>query len=291
MIREVHYPFPVKHITIHDGIDIAYCDEGNNERVILFIHGLANYLPAWKYQVRSLRDDFRCIALDLPGNGLSSRGQYPYSMFFYAECIVRFIEKLKLEQVVLCGHSMGGQIALTISLRYPHLLKKLVLIAPAGLEYFTPHEIMLMQQALSIGDFLYADEFHLESAIRQSFFTSHTESEGIISDLKSLMKRYTTRQWREMVTSSVRGMLNEQVSQFIQHIACPALVVFGEKDRLIPNPVFHAGQTPESIGKYGAAVMQDASLKMIPDAGHFVHLEKQEEVNRYIREFMNIGLL
>jgi pimeloyl-ACP methyl ester carboxylesterase len=154
---DITYPYPVHHITIHEDISIAYMDEGKGDDTLVFLHGLANYAPVWKHQVAGLSKHHRCIAIDLPGNGLSSRGDYPYSMFFYAECVVRFLEKMDLKKVVLCGHSMGGQIALIVALRYPHLLERLVLIAPAGLEYFHPHEVMLMQSALNMGGLFYSD--------------------------------------------------------------------------------------------------------------------------------------
>src|SRR5688572_30556556 len=124
----VQYPFPRKQCNIHPDIHISYMDEGKGDSTILFIHGLANYAPVWQYQLAELSKTNRCIAIDLPGNGFSSRGEYPYTMFFYAECVVRFIEKMELKQVVLTGHSMGGQIALIIALRYPHLLDRLVLV-------------------------------------------------------------------------------------------------------------------------------------------------------------------
>ena len=284
-MQSIKYPFPVKQISIHDGIDIAYCDEGKHEQTILFVHGLANYFPAWKHQVEALKKDFRCIAIDLPGNGLSSKGHFPYSMFFYAECIVKFIEKMELNHVTLCGHSMGGQIAMIIALRHPHLIKKLVLIAPAGLEYFSQHEIMMMQHTMNMGDFFYSDEYHLENTIKQSFYTTKNESGNMISDLKQIMKLSQLKEWKEMCLASVNGMLKEQINQFLPNIACPVLIIFGEKDQLIPNSLIHFGETPGSVAKYAAAVIPDATVCMIKNAGHFVHIEKCSEVNDEIKRF------
>lgn len=283
----IQYPFKVKYQRIVDEIDIAYCDEGEGEQTFLFIHGLANYFPSWKHQVDFLKTNNRCVAIDLPGNGLSSSGNFPYSIFFYAECISKFIEKMQLKNIVLCGHSMGGQIAIVIALRYPHLLKKLILIAPAGLEYFNSNEIFLMQQALSIGDFFYSDAMHLETAIKQSFYKSNTEEKTIIDDLTEIMNAHSNKSWNEMVKASIKGMLNEQVSSFIQNIFSPTLIVFGEKDQLIPNKLFHFHNTPESVGKYGYSMIEGSTFKLIKNAGHFVHIEKYEEVNSVIKEFIS----
>lgn len=286
---QISYPYKIHYTTIHEDISIAYMDEGRGEHTLLFVHGLANYGPVWKHQIAGLKDAHRCIALDLPGNGCSSAGAYPYSMFFYAECVVRFIEKMNLGNIVLCGHSMGGQIAIIIALRYPHLLNKLVLVAPAGFEYFHPHEVMLMQNAMNMSALFSSDEFQLESAIKQSFFSSRNESASIISELKQVMRNNTVKQWRDMSIASINGMLNEQVQQYLHSIEVPVLTIFGEHDRLIPNTMVHFGETPESIVKKATAIIPDASYRLIRQAGHFVQIEKAAEVNEAIAAFMAPG--
>ncbi len=283
----VQYPFPRHQCTIHPDIHISYMDEGKGDSTILFIHGLANYAPVWQYQLAELSKTNRCIAIDLPGNGYSSRGDYPYTMFFYAECVVRFIEKMELKRVVLTGHSMGGQIALIIALRYPHLLEKLVLVAAAGLECFSAHEVMMMNGMLSMGNMFYADELHLESAIRQSFYATQNESAGIIDDLKSIMGNHSLKQWRDMSLASIKGMLNEQVQQFLPNITVPTLIIFGEKDALIPNTLIHFGETPEGIAKKGAGLIPNAEVSLIAGGGHFVQIEKASEVNQAIRKYLS----
>ncbi len=261
-------------------------DEGSGDQTFLFIHGLANYGPVWKHQIAELSKTNRCIAIDLPGTGYSSRGNFPYSMFFYAESVVRFIEKMNLQHVVLTGHSMGGQIAIIIALRYPHLLEKMVLVAPAGLEYFAPHEIMMMKGMMQMGNLFYADEMHLESAIKQSFFSTQNESASIIDDLKTFMHAHSLKEWRDMSIESINGMLNEQVQTYLQNITTPTLILFGNKDTLIPNNLIHLGETPESIAKKGVALIPQSTYEMIPNGGHFVHIEKATEVNKLISQFI-----
>lgn len=287
-MRSVSYPFPVSLTTIHDQIDLAYMEHGQGTKTILFIHGLANYAPVWKYQLKALGEQHRCIAIDLPGNGFSSRGDYPYTLFFYAECVVKFIEKLNLNNVYLCGHSMGGQIALIIALRYPHLLKKLLLVAPAGFEFFAPHEVMMMQQMLNMGNMFYADEYHLETAIKQSFFKTHAASNEIITDLKKMMQAHAIKDWRNMSLSGIHAMLNEQVQPYLSTIRTPTHAIFGERDALIPNTLIHFGETPESIAKKACALIPDSGYSIIAQAGHFVQIEKADEVNAILFREMEI---
>ncbi|MDO8897890.1 MAG: alpha/beta fold hydrolase [Bacteroidales bacterium] len=70
---EIPYPFDVKKVQIDENTEIAYIDEGSGKETIIFIHGLGSYLPAWKKNIEGLSSDFRCIAIDLPGYGKSSK--------------------------------------------------------------------------------------------------------------------------------------------------------------------------------------------------------------------------
>ena len=134
-IDEKAYQQEVQFLQLNNEIEIAFTDEGKGE-VLLFIHGLASYLPAWNKNINELKSQYRCIAIDLPGFGKSSKPNAPISMEFYAEIIKDFCQKMKLNQVTLVGHSMGAQISLTAALKYPKLIKQMILFAPAGLETF-----------------------------------------------------------------------------------------------------------------------------------------------------------
>jgi pimeloyl-ACP methyl ester carboxylesterase len=283
----VQYPFPVQKLSIHDKIEIAYGEMGSGPETLLFIHGLANYAPVWNLQMQELSKSYRCIALDLPGNGLSTWSDFPVSMVFYAESVARFIEAKNLGSVSICGHSMGGQLALILALRYPALVNKLILIAPAGFEAFSPHEVVMMEQWISLGRLMGNDEAYLESTIRQSFYANRTLSDKIIQDLKDLLTADKLQYWHNMAIGSIKAMLKEQIHTFLPQVQQSALVIFGEEDAMIPNRIMHFGETPSSIGKQGTAMMPDARLKLIPRAGHFVMIEKAAEVNDEIKSFMS----
>ncbi|MHB9143697.1 MAG: alpha/beta fold hydrolase, partial [Paludibacter sp.] len=139
---ELKYDFEYTITQIDEKISIAYIDEGNkkSENVLLCIHGLSSYIPAWSKLILLLKDQFRCIAIDLPGYGKSSEGVYAGSMSFYSETILKFIQKLKLKNVSLVGHSMGGHISIATALSYPQIVNRLILLAPAGLETFADDE-------------------------------------------------------------------------------------------------------------------------------------------------------
>ncbi|OYU94953.1 MAG: hypothetical protein CFE21_14855 [Bacteroidetes bacterium B1(2017)] len=286
-LQMIKYPFPVHKCDIGSNLEIAYCDEGSGDQTLLFIHGLANYIPVFKHNIEGLKGQFRCVAIDLPGNGLSSRGDYPYSMFFYAESLARFITQLDLQNVVLVGHSMGGQISLILSLRYPTLISKLVLLAPSGLEFYNDFECSMMKGLLSFGGMMYGDAMSLEAAIENSYYHEQKkDAKHIVKDLIHLMQGEQGKYWRKMVQTNIEAMLNEQVFKFLPQINQKTLIVFGKQDAFIPNKLMHVGETTESIAKKGAALIPNCQVEIIHHSGHFVQIESADKVNALITKFI-----
>ena len=249
------------------------------------MHGLATYGYSWSWNIDELKKDYRCIAIDLPGNGYSEGGDYPYGINFYSGCIYDFIQKLQLRNLVLVGHSMGGQICINLVANQPDACKKLVLCAPAGFETFNPIESTMYKSSISFVDFFSSDENSLRKTIKTSFYNFPERIEEMISELVIIMKQQSSSRYRKMIDACVNSMLDEPVFQKLILIQQPTLVLFGERDALIPNRLIHPTHT-EEIAKAGANQIADVQLHIIPKCGHFLQLEKPGEVNRYIKDFV-----
>ncbi|HVE60445.1 MAG TPA: alpha/beta fold hydrolase, partial [Chitinophagaceae bacterium] len=153
------YDLPVKHLLVAENIKMAYVEKGKGETIIC-IHGLGGNLSHWQKNISELSAKFHCIAVDLPGYGHSDKSfsTDKDQLQFYADAIQNFLEKRNLKRVVLAGHSMGGQIATILALQQPHLISKLILVAPAGLETFTEAEAKMMTAATPATVFEKQDE-------------------------------------------------------------------------------------------------------------------------------------
>ncbi|MFY7999554.1 MAG: alpha/beta fold hydrolase, partial [Candidatus Kapaibacteriota bacterium] len=130
------YKFPVKKVRVKGKTEFAYVDVGDpkSKEVLVFIHGLNGYIPLWDKTIEDLSKDYRCIAVDLPGFGRSEKGELPINVIYYADLLVRFLDGLKVRDAYIVGHSMGGQVAVNLALRYATRFKKLMLISPTGIE-------------------------------------------------------------------------------------------------------------------------------------------------------------
>lgn len=185
LIHTAHKQFAIHHAVLSNSCNMAYIDEGSGAHTLVFVHGLATYGGSWKYQIEALKEHYRCIAVDLPGNGYSDRGNYDYSMHFYAGCVYDFIQKLSLKNVVLVGHSMGGQVVLHLLENVQDAAEKLVLCAPAGFETFTPLESTMYKSTISTLDMFSTEENSLRQSIRTSFFQYPKQIDDI--DRKSVV--------------------------------------------------------------------------------------------------------
>lgn len=285
MTGNIKYPYEVHYTDLPGNCNIAYMDEGKGDRTLLFIHGLANYSPVWKKNIEALKSKYRCVAIDLPGNGLSDRNEHKFSMDFFAEVVFNFIEKMGLKNVCLAGHSMGGQIAITTLLKYPTCANALILCAPAGFEVFSAIDKTIYYSTISMFSFLTTDEQNLRTTVENSFYRHSGHSQGLIKELTALIRTYKLNYYKKMIDACIKSMLEESVNDKLQLIQQPSIVFFGNNDALIPNRLLHH-TTTQSVAKDGVKKMPNAKLMMIADCGHFVQWEKAEEVNEGVMSFL-----
>ena len=120
------FPFESRFADI-DGHAVHYVDEGSGP-TLLFLHGNPTWSFLWRDVIRALRDDFRCIALDYPGFGLSTpRPGYRYLPEEHADVVTGFVDTLGLKGVTLVGQDWGGLIGLAAAQRRPSVFDRLVL--------------------------------------------------------------------------------------------------------------------------------------------------------------------
>ena len=277
--------YTIHHIQLYNGCRVAYTDEGAGSQTILFIHGLATYGKSWMRNMEALKKNSRCIAIDLPGNGYSDGGDYPYTMAFFARSIIDFIGRLKLTNVCLAGHSMGGQIALTMLTEAPGCAERLLLCAPAGFEHFTDSDRMLYQQALQYSSWFSDDENSLRQTLRNSFYRFPQSAAVMVEELVKLMRAQPAVKYRKMIDHCVQAMLAEPVYASLSSIKQPTLILFGEQDALIPNKLLHP-QSTRQVAEAGARALPNATLRLIPRCGHFLQWEKAEPVNGWVDKWL-----
>lgn len=247
---------------IVQGIYYTLYEGGQKDRPpVVLIHGAGSDHLCWPVELRRL-SSHHVLALDLPGHGRSS-GLGLHSIDSYAGQVVGFLAGLDINQAYLVGHSMGGAIALSISLQFPTLPVALGLIASGAYLNVKPE---LLEALKSPGT--YQDGLNW---IRQRAFSPHTGAALIEYSMKQLHAVRPATLYEDWLACS-RFDLHGKIEQ----IEAPSWVAVGSDDRL----------TPLSCANYLITSLRHARLQVIPSAGHMLILEKPKELAQGLQKFL-----
>jgi len=255
-----------------NGVSLYYEDEGSGAPLLL-IHGFPLSSKIWSHQIDGLKADFRVIAPDLRGFGMSEAPLAGYSMDTYADDIAALMTHLGLESAVVCGMSMGGYVLLNLLNRHPERVKGacfMVTRCGADDEAGKARRTALAEEVMITGVKVTADLF---SRILFAPGTAATCSE-LVTEVVGIMQGMK----KEGIAGGLLAMRERpDYCSKLAGFTVPSLMIGGEEDQAIPveESRILAGRLP------------NASLSIIPEAGHMVMLEQPEAVNSALRSFLN----
>ncbi|WP_238395715.1 alpha/beta fold hydrolase [Pontibacter pudoricolor] len=287
VFENLNYKYPTKKITLPNGSTIAYTDQGKGAETLIMIHGLGSYLPAWNRNIEGLSKNYRTIAIDLPGYGKSSKENIHVGMAAYAQTVLQLMDKLKIKNAVLVGHSMGGQIAITTALQAPERVKKLVLAAPAGLETFTEQQKQLFKMTVTPESVQNTSPDKAAANIKVNFYQMPADAQFMVDDRLKMATSPDFANYGKAVAASVAAMVDEPVYEKLSQLQTPTLIIFGEQDALIPNKYLNPTLTTQAVAEIGKERIKNSEVVLVPQAGHFVQYEQAESFNKAVREFID----
>ncbi len=232
---------------------------GQGEK-ILFIHGSGWNTHMWYSQRDYLKSSMEVVLVDLPGHG-ESPGNGCDSVEDYRDAIYEMIRELNIEKCYIAGHSLGGAIAISLSLAYPDILKGIILIG-------TGARLRVLPQIL---EGIIKDKENTVRNISELAFSKKTTS--VLKD----QAIYETMKCKgEVVYKDFCACNRFDVMDTINSIRVPALIICGNDDAL----------TLPKYSLYLHEAIYGSQLTLIDGAGHMVMMEKPMEVNRAIEEFV-----
>lgn len=268
-------------------LSMSYIEEGEGDETLIFIHGLGSDKKAWAKNIMALKSKYRCIAVDLPGYGSSSSGDFSYDMRFFSESLSSFIRKKKIKNPILVGHSMGGQIVLYTLINNPNIADRAVLIAPAGIEQFSEKETNWMKMVYTGKVVRAATDEQIATNLKLNFNNYPADAEFMIEDRIELKTKPKFDAYVDMIPKCVAGMLDQPVANQLDQIKAKVLLLFGSNDQLIPNKYLHANETTSSIAVNGAGAISNSQLEIWQNCGHMLQWECAEATNRAIDTFIS----
>jgi len=239
---------------------LAVDDGGSGGLPVVFAHSLAGNSTHWAAQLEHLRRDRRAVALDIRGHGRSEPPKDGnYTIAAMVGDVAAVVDTLGLDQFVLVGHSMSGGVALAYAGAHPDRVVGLVLLDPIGDGKQIP--------AAEAKAYLSGFETSYDSTSREYWTTvagpDRALQKRLLADLKATP--------REAVVQVLRDVM-----QFDPH---PALARYQGPALSIVTP---QNDMPMSLHRLGKGLPH----RIVTGTGHWIQLDKPDEVNRILDEFL-----
>ena len=246
--------------------------DGGNPIAVLFIHGLGSAADRWMDLPEAISFYFGAYALDLIGFGKSDKPtSLSYNILEFVEFLREFIRKelIKYGEIILVGHSLGGYIACEFVIKYPTLVRKLVLIDSSGmLDKPTPLLAEYLDVAMNPSYDRVMSVFR--KMLGNPLFVSPLVAEIFINNISNEPAKNAFRM-------TLENSANTQIRhERLQKIKIPTLIIWGVEDRVIPME--HAEIFRKNI--------VGSKLVKIERAGHAPFVEKPSVVFDLIRRFL-----
>lgn len=254
-------------------------------RLLLLIHGWSSSWYALSPLLPYLSDRFRCVAVDLPGYGESPPLAERASIPAYADLLAGLIRQLSPGlPAVLVGHSMGGMTSVTLALRHPALVERMVLLCPtisgklsAWINWFISPITMLERWRLAGGIVARLEPYMLSVTDRLMRPASFAERSGITEADYHRLRADARRPGQGRVRAECFwAMRANDLRGKLSSLSVPALVIWGMEDNTVPL------RDASIISDEWPAV----SLQVLPKAGHWPQFETPKATRKYVRNFL-----
>ena len=242
----------------------------NGRPWIVFLHGAGSSHLSWVLQTRALAyDGWNVLAPDMPGHNLTG-GAALSDVASMTQWVLAAMESVGCEKAVICGHSMGGLIALEMARTHPERVRALVLVAtaaaiPVNNALISMAETTEFKAFQSMNSWGYGADAHMHDNTWPG--GSHINF-GI--DMMRLNAPGTLATDLKACAGYAGG------ADAAAQVKCPVLCIFAGQDKM----------TPLKAGKALADILPARELVIVTNSGHTIPTERPREVNAAMRDFL-----
>jgi haloalkane dehalogenase len=257
-------------------------DEGRGE-TLLFVHGTPTWSFEWRHVIRALAPTWRCVAPDLLGFGLSDRPRdFTYTPQAHADVLAAFVDRLGLTSFTLIVHDYGGPIGLPLGLVRPNRIARLVLINTWMWSLVGDRDMERKGRIAGsgLGRFLYR---HANLSLRVIMPSAYGDRRALTPEIhRHYLERFPDAWSRGAVlwglARATLGSSDYYDSLWARREALrgkPVLIVWGMRDSAF---------RPHQLARW-RALLPDARVVELADAGHWPHEEAPGAVVTAMRDF------
>lgn len=254
------------------GIDMSYDDTGGGGAALVLLHGFPFDRSMWEGQAEALGREFRVVAPDLRGSGETPLGAGDVTLETLAEDVAALLDDLNLGRVVLGGLSMGGYVAFEFFRKFHGRVRALVLAdtrpqadTAEGRRAREENAQRALQEGMA----------PIVESMLPKLLSAGTRERGgeVLEGVRSMMLGTSP----EGAAASLRAMaLRRDQTELLPSINVPTLIVVGSEDAV----------TPPADAEAMHAKIEGSRLFVVEGAGHLSNVERPEEFNRALVEFL-----
>jgi pimeloyl-ACP methyl ester carboxylesterase len=257
-----------------DGLSV-FVEGKENTKPIIFVHGFPYDHHIWKNQIEEFNRKYFCVSYDIRGLGESVFGDGQFTMEQFVDDLESVVDNLKVDKPILCGLSMGGYISLRAMERIQNKFSGLILCDTKSEADNNQGRLKRAAAIKQINSGHY-EEF-IETFVRNCFGDKFVRENNL--EYQKVVKRS-----KKNKPLGVKGCLlsmagRTDTTESLDKINIPTLVICGSDDKL----------SPPAIMKPMSEKIPDSKFALIEEAGHMTPIEKPEEVNSAIKEFLSVN--
>jgi pimeloyl-ACP methyl ester carboxylesterase len=271
---------PSQYVMLPSGARAHIRDQGSREApVLVLVHGSNAALFTWEPWVTRLQSDFRVISLDMPGHGLT--GPIPsndYTLKSMAAFTVEAVAALGVSQFAIAGNSMGAGVAARVALEYPDKVTKLILVDGGGMPSKLPREpglgFRIARLPVINNVMLWVSPRNLfENGLKTAIYDDALVTPAMVDLYWRLNRREGNRAASLKRFQTPWDTYN---ADNMAKIAAPTLILWGDKDTLIP---------PDS-GEAARDAIKGSQLVIYKNIGHIPMEETPDESAADVKAFL-----
>lgn len=258
---------------------------------LILLHGFGAAIAHWRYNFPVLSETHTVYALDLLGFGASYKAVARYGMDLWAQQVHQFWRTVVGSPAILIGNSLGSLVSLTVAAHYPEMVKGVILInlpdTQARSESFPPplQKVINGIESLFTPSWLLRGLFPMlrsRSVIRRWAKIAYPNDLALDEELVTIL---TTPPQDEgasdafvaLAQSALHPQFAQTVKQLLPNLDIPILLLWGERDRMIPP----------RLARSFVGLNSNLELVMLPKLGHCPHDEAPEQFHEVILPWLN----
>jgi 3-oxoadipate enol-lactonase len=251
-----------------NGVNLYYKTTGQGQPLV-FIHGLGSSTRDWEIQVAEFCSAYQVITFDLRGHGKSDKPAGPFSMEMFAADTAGLLKALGVGPAHIVGLSLGGGVAFQLAVDSPAMLRTLTIVnsAPEMIVRSLSDRVAIWQR-LAIVRLLGLRK--MGEVLGNRLFIEPEQAE-----LRQIFAARWAENDRRAYLAALRAMIGWSVSERLGSITCPTLVLAADED-----------YTPASAKEEYTAQIPHAQLVIISDSRHATPVERPQQFNAALREFL-----